>query len=66
MDAQDFIKETLKKEGILITDERARVLGAADGLHPVLVQLVTGLRAIDTERYEPLDRPDFFKERAEK
>ncbi len=66
MNAQDFIKETFKKEGMQITDERAQFLGAADGLYPVLLQLLTGWRAIDTEQYEPLDKPHFFKERAER
>ncbi len=66
MDAKEFIKNVFYIAGMQISDERVQSLGAPDGLYPLLTQLAAGLHQVDTEQYEPLEKPDFFKERSEK
>ena len=62
MDACATIQELLRRHGVTVPDERARALGAPDGLYTVLRQLADQLHEVDTGGCAPLDYPCFIEE----
>jgi hypothetical protein len=61
MNPREFVREVLNEVGVAIPDERAGAIGAADGFLPILRMFTFALRQVNTEAYEPLERPDFLK-----
>lgn len=60
MEPHEIVIQALSEHGIQIDEERARLAGSSDGLYPLMIQLIAGLREVDAEGYEPIDKPYFW------